>query len=456
MSALGRTPPRRPAGEARGARSVGARTARWPDHSRLFAVGDGGGWSVEEDARARRRRRLGASASKSRRRAGRGSRRGSPSSSRATSRRSAVAGSTRRIGSRPRTCTAARERPVRRSSTTPSRRSAGSPTGSRGCRSRTRRCASSSSRRASTASASSRIPLGIDLEHFPLVDAERRAARAATRSASPSRAFVVGSFQKDGVGWGEGLEPKLVKGPDVLVAALERLREDVPGAASSCSPVPLAATCAASSSGLGVPYRHVSARSRDELARAYHALDVYLVSSRQEGGPKAVLESMAAGVPLVTTRVGPGAGDRPARRGRLARGRGGRRRARRDRGRGAGRGTRGCASRPRDGRGARARAARRALGRAPRRLRRRATHEPLTLQRVAGAAYRRVPRRPFRYLMPTRLMRGPFRFWLSVLGSRPRPPPRRARAADHVRRRVSRRSTAARSSTTTASTRSTG
>ena len=29
-----------------------------------------------------------------------------------------------------------------------------------------------------------------------------------------------------------------------------------------------------------------------------------LVTSRQEGGPKSVLESMAAGVPLVTTRVG--------------------------------------------------------------------------------------------------------------------------------------------------------
>jgi glycosyltransferase involved in cell wall biosynthesis len=36
----------------------------------------------------------------------------------------------------------------------------------------------------------------------------------------------------------------------------------------------------------------------------YHALDAYLVSSRQEGGPKAVLEAMASGVPLVTTRVG--------------------------------------------------------------------------------------------------------------------------------------------------------
>ena len=41
-----------------------------------------------------------------------------------------------------------------------------------------------------------------------------------------------------------------------------------------------------------------------ELARAYHALDVYLVTSRQEGGPKGVLESMATGVPLVTTPVG--------------------------------------------------------------------------------------------------------------------------------------------------------
>jgi glycosyltransferase involved in cell wall biosynthesis len=31
---------------------------------------------------------------------------------------------------------------------------------------------------------------------------------------------------------------------------------------------------------------------------------VYLVTSRQEGGPKASFEATAAGVPLVTTRVG--------------------------------------------------------------------------------------------------------------------------------------------------------
>ena len=54
----------------------------------------------------------------------------------------------------------------------------------------------------------------------------------------------------------------------------------------------------------GVPHVHRLAPDRDALARTYHALDAYVVAARQEGGPKGVLESMASGVPLVTTRVG--------------------------------------------------------------------------------------------------------------------------------------------------------
>ena len=54
----------------------------------------------------------------------------------------------------------------------------------------------------------------------------------------------------------------------------------------------------------GIPHRHVLAKNRTELARAYQTLDVYVVASRQEGGPKGVLESLASGIPLVTTRVG--------------------------------------------------------------------------------------------------------------------------------------------------------
>lgn len=42
-----------------------------------------------------------------------------------------------------------------------------------------------------------------------------------------------------------------------------------------------------------------------------------------------------------------------------------------------------------------------------------------TLRRVAGAGARRVPRRPFRYLMPVSLWRPLFRLWLSGLAADP-------------------------------------
>lgn len=147
-----------------------------------------------------------------------------------------------------------------------------------------------------------RIPIGIDLEHFAPVDARLR-VEARDALDVPADAFVVGSFQKDGVGWGEGLVPKLVKGPDVLVAALELLKADIP-ALFVLLTGPARGYVRRELERLSIRYRHVMANGRSELARAYHALDVYVVAARQEGGPKAVLESMAAGIPLVTTRVG--------------------------------------------------------------------------------------------------------------------------------------------------------
>jgi glycosyltransferase involved in cell wall biosynthesis len=147
-----------------------------------------------------------------------------------------------------------------------------------------------------------RIPIGVDLQNFPLVDAAAR-ARAREELDVPETAFVVGSFVKDGVGLGAGLQPKLVKGPDTLVAVVARLRETIPELYVLLTG-PARGYVRGELERHGVPYRHVLLPSRRALGRAYHALDVTLVASRQEGGPKAVLESLAAGVPLVTTRVG--------------------------------------------------------------------------------------------------------------------------------------------------------
>ena len=147
-----------------------------------------------------------------------------------------------------------------------------------------------------------RIPIGIDIERFPLGDAESRAA-ARTAHGLPEGAFVVGSFQKDGVGWGDGLEPKPVKGPDVLVAALAHVHERIPDLVVLLTG-PARGYVRAELERRGIAYRHVRIESRDRLAVAYHTLDAYLVAARQEGGPKSVLESLSTGVPLVSTRVG--------------------------------------------------------------------------------------------------------------------------------------------------------
>jgi len=147
-----------------------------------------------------------------------------------------------------------------------------------------------------------RIPIGVDLPRFSLRDgASRLVARRALDL--PESAFVVGSFQKDGVGWGDGLEPKLIKGPDVLLDALERLHRRVPELWVLLTG-PARGYVKAGLERIGVPYRHVLLPDRDSVAEAYRALDVCFVASREEGGPKAVLEAMATGVPLVTTRVG--------------------------------------------------------------------------------------------------------------------------------------------------------
>src|SRR5204863_5620498 len=58
-----------------------------------------------------------------------------------------------------------------------------------------------------------RIPIGVDLARFPFGDTAGHAAARAALDV-PESAFVVGSFQKDGVGFADGFEPKLIKGPD--------------------------------------------------------------------------------------------------------------------------------------------------------------------------------------------------------------------------------------------------
>ncbi len=147
-----------------------------------------------------------------------------------------------------------------------------------------------------------KIPIGVDCATFRPTSVDAR-SYSRRRLGLPESAFVIGSFQKDGIGWADGFEPKLIKGPDVFVAVLARLREEgvephvlLTGPARGYVKRGL--------SELSVPFVHVMAEDSRRIAELYSALDCYLITARVEGGPKGALDAMASGIPVVSTRVG--------------------------------------------------------------------------------------------------------------------------------------------------------
>lgn len=146
------------------------------------------------------------------------------------------------------------------------------------------------------------IPIGINLDFFPFRTAEQK-RMMRDKLGIPRSAFVIGSFQKDGVGWGDGLEPKLIKGPDVFLSTVELLKKDIPELFVLLSG-PARGYVKRGLDELRIPYEHVFLKSYPDISEMFKTLDLYIVTSRQEGGPKAILESMASGVPIISTKVG--------------------------------------------------------------------------------------------------------------------------------------------------------
>ena len=147
-----------------------------------------------------------------------------------------------------------------------------------------------------------RIPLGVDVRRFrPPSSSDRQLARE--RFGIPHNAFVVGSFQKDGGGWEKGNTPKWIKGPDIFVETIELLKSQIENLLVLLTG-PSRGFVESRLMASGVKFVRIPYLSWEEVPLAYKALDTYLISSREEGGPKAFLESLASGIPLVSTPVG--------------------------------------------------------------------------------------------------------------------------------------------------------
>ena len=145
------------------------------------------------------------------------------------------------------------------------------------------------------------IPHGIDTELFrPPTPEQRYLIRK--KLDIPETAYCIGSFQRDGERPDGGLTPKWVKGPDVFLEVIEKLRRSHELCVLLTGPA--RGYVKAGLERIGVPYRHVFLRDYAQVARHFWALDAYVIASRDEGGPMALLESMSSGVPLISTRVG--------------------------------------------------------------------------------------------------------------------------------------------------------
>jgi hypothetical protein len=113
--------------------------------------------------------------------------------------------------------------------------------------------------------------------------------------------YVVGSFQKDTEG--KTNEPKMSKGPDVFVNIMEDIQKD-----HADLLVVLSGTRRTYIIGelekRGIKYKYFEMIGLQELNELYNCLDLYVVSSRVEGGPRAIVEAGLAKTPIISTDVG--------------------------------------------------------------------------------------------------------------------------------------------------------
>lgn len=127
----------------------------------------------------------------------------------------------------------------------------------------------------------------------------------------PRNKFLIGSFQRDTQGYDLN-KPKTVKGPDIFVELVRKL-DDIHIVLAG----PRRKWIRKQLDKYKIPYTFIGSEietDKDDLAKnnldkeiikeLYQTLDLYVVASRLEGGPKAITECVSLGVPIISSKVG--------------------------------------------------------------------------------------------------------------------------------------------------------
>ena len=145
-----------------------------------------------------------------------------------------------------------------------------------------------------------KIPIGINNKNFKFISLKKK--EIIKKKNNLKDYLVVGSFQKDGKGWQNGNEPKMVKGPDLLIKLLNILKKK--HKIHVVLTGPSRGYIINNLKKLNISYEHHYLSNYSDIKKYYSLIDIYLVTSREEGGPRSILESMASGVLIYSTKVG--------------------------------------------------------------------------------------------------------------------------------------------------------
>lgn len=145
-----------------------------------------------------------------------------------------------------------------------------------------------------------KIPIGVDLEVFePAVSFEEKQA-VREKIGLPQDRFIIGNFSRDTQVDGS---PKWVKDPLTFVEVLSLVQKEVPQ---------IHVLLTNQRRGFvkhllkerGIPFSHLVKKEHSKIADIYKATDLSLITSREEGGPNQLYESMASKVAVVSTYQG--------------------------------------------------------------------------------------------------------------------------------------------------------
>ena len=147
-----------------------------------------------------------------------------------------------------------------------------------------------------------KIPVGVSTGVFSPSGSKVQTKSIRHSLGIPDGYFIIGSFQKDGEGWRDGIIPKSIKGPDIFVEAIREISKNIPTFVVLSGPA--RGFVRQKLEEFGIPYKHFLPKRVEVMANLYKVLDLYLISSREEGGPKGLIEALSSGCPVVTTPVG--------------------------------------------------------------------------------------------------------------------------------------------------------